>query len=64
MQAAGQDWQNSYAAFVTGLKRELSRIENDAARDKAIADMRKVLDSYAHFRADRHDRTRGKGHRR
>lgn len=68
MQAAGQDWQNSYAAFVTGLKRELGRIENDAARDKAIADMRKVLDSYAHFRADRRDKARGgrhgKGHRR
>lgn len=49
--ATGADWQNSYAAFVTGLKHELARIDDLQARQHAIADMRKVLESYAAHRA-------------
>lgn len=61
--ALGRDWQNSYADFVTGLKRQLGRIEDERAREKAIAEMRKVLDSYASFRAERHDRRDGHSRR-
>lgn len=50
-QALGHDWQNAYAQLVTGLKRDLSRIEDDRQREEAIAAMRKVLDSYGEFRA-------------
>lgn len=45
--ALGRDWQNSYADFVTGLKRNLADIENEERRQQAIAEMRKVLQSYA-----------------
>lgn len=48
--AIGRDWQNSYADFVTGLRRELTKIRDAEARDKAIAAMREVLDSYAEHR--------------
>lgn len=52
--ALGRDWQNSYADFVTGLKRELAEIEDEQRRQQAIADMRKVLESYtAHRKAHR-----------
>ena len=53
-EALGRDWQNSYAEFVTGLKRELSRIEDERERQKAVEAMRKVLDSYTHFRREKH----------
>lgn len=52
-QALGRDWQNNYADFATGLRRQLSRIRDDAARQKAIEEMRKVLDSYADHRQRR-----------
>jgi len=54
--ALGRDWQNSYAQFITGLKDELSHIRDEKQREKAIADMRKVLDSYTEFRNTRHQR--------
>lgn len=56
--ALGHDWQNSYAEFVTGLKRDLSRIDDQRERERAIAEMRKVLDSYTRFRADHKGRGR------
>ncbi|MEO0030963.1 MAG: hypothetical protein RIS94_721 [Pseudomonadota bacterium] len=52
-QAIGRDWQNNYADLATNLKRRLSEIRNAEARQKAIDEMRAVLDSYAAFRADR-----------
>jgi len=52
-QATEHDWQNSYADFITNLKADLRRIEDAKRREKAIAEMRKVLDSYAQFREDR-----------
>lgn len=55
-QAIGRDWQNSYADFATNLKRELGRIQDAAVRQKAIEDMRRILDSYAEFREDRKER--------
>ncbi|MBT2188364.1 MBL fold metallo-hydrolase RNA specificity domain-containing protein [Sphingobium nicotianae] len=45
-QAVGRDWQNSYAAFATSLKRELADIKDAANRQQAIEDMRKILESY------------------
>ena len=49
--AVGRDWQNAYADLATGLKHRLEEIRDDAAREAAIADMRRVLDSYNAFRA-------------
>jgi metallo-beta-lactamase family protein len=49
----GRDWQNDYAAFVTGLKEELSHIGEERKRQEAIARMREVLESYEKFRKDR-----------
>jgi metallo-beta-lactamase family protein len=57
-QALGHDWQNSYAQFVTGLKRDLAEIRDERERQKAIAAMREVLDSYTRHREAR--RRRGK----
>lgn len=45
-QAIGRDWQNTYADFVTGLKSRLNAIEDERRRQKAIEEMREVLDSY------------------
>lgn len=44
--AVGRDWQNDYAELATGLKRRLAAIEDDRARSRAIARMRRVLDDY------------------
>lgn len=52
-QMTGTDWQNDYADFATSLKRRLNRIENEEKRKKAIAEMRRVLDSYTAFREER-----------
>jgi len=52
--AVGRDWQNAYADLATGLKQRLDRIRDDAAREAAIAEMRRVLESYETFRKDRH----------
>jgi len=50
--AIGLDWQNSYADFASNLKHELAEIADVQARRRAVADMRKVLDSYKQARAD------------
>lgn len=57
-QALGHDWQNAYAQLVTGLKRDLAAIDNARQREEAIAAMRKVLDSYGTFRAEKHRKDR------
>ncbi|WBX83071.1 MBL fold metallo-hydrolase [Sphingosinicella microcystinivorans] len=51
--AVGRDWQNAYADFAVNLKRELSDIENAAARREAIERMRAVLQSYKASRMNR-----------
>ncbi|GAA0318193.1 MBL fold metallo-hydrolase [Sphingomonas oligophenolica] len=50
--AIGPDWQNSYADFATGLKRELAQIRDARAREHAVADMRAVLKSYKQARGE------------
>jgi len=45
-QLSGPDWQNDYADFITHLKQHLGRIRNERARREAVAQMRRVLDSY------------------
>jgi len=52
-EVVGQDWQNDYARFATGLKQDLARIESAAARREALARMRAVLESF-----EAHRRTR------
>src|SRR3546814_17671504 len=52
----GHDWQNAYAQFVTGLKRDLARIEDEKAREAALAKMREVLESYSAHRDGRRKR--------
>lgn len=52
-EAIGRDWQNAYADFATGLKRDLAAIEDQRERAAAIAAMRKVLQSYTAHRAKR-----------
>jgi metallo-beta-lactamase family protein len=59
--AVGRDWQNAYADLASSLKHRLEAIRDDAAREKAIAEMRKVLDSYEAFRAEKATRN-GQGH--
>jgi metallo-beta-lactamase family protein len=49
--AIGRDWQNAYADLATSMKRELAAIDDAAARQKAVAEMREVLDRYKEFRA-------------
>jgi metallo-beta-lactamase family protein len=51
--ALGHDWQNSYAQFVTGLKRDLAEIRDERQRQQAIAAMREVLDSYTRHREEK-----------
>ena len=58
-EAIGRDWQNSYADFASNLKRELAQIEDTRSRERAVADMRKVLDSYKHARSEQAFRRRG-----
>lgn len=55
-QAIGRDWQNAYAEFATTLKSRLRKIKDEKRRQKAIDDMRKVLDSYSEFRSNRRKR--------
>ncbi len=52
----GKDWQNSYAELASSLKHRLERIKDVEAREKAIAEMRAVLDSYAAFREAKKER--------
>ena len=49
-QMIGTDWQNDYADFAANLKRHLGKIKNERQRQKAIAEMRRVLESYTEFR--------------
>ncbi|SDD12472.1 metallo-beta-lactamase family protein [Sphingomonas sp. YR710] len=49
------DWQNAYADFAVNLKRDLQRIHDDAARQRAIAQMRRILDEFAVHRAEHRD---------
>jgi len=51
--AVGRDWQNAYADLASSLKHRLEAIRDEAAREKAIAEMRKILDSYAQARANK-----------
>lgn len=60
---AGADWQNDYADFVSNLKAHLGRIENEQARKAALAEMRRVLDSYNAARAEQRRRPAPAGHR-
>lgn len=55
---AGEDWQNDYADFVTGLKRNLGRIHSEQARRKALAEMRHILETYDAAREARKGRPR------
>lgn len=57
--ALGRDWQNEYAAFATSLKQNLARLESDRDREKALAQMQQVLDSYAAHKQRRARRERG-----
>jgi metallo-beta-lactamase family protein len=57
-QLIGRDWQNDYADFAVGLKRKLAQIPDPVSRQKAVADMRKVLDRYADSGDTRHRRVR------
>lgn len=50
---AGSDWQNDYADFTANLRQHLGRIRDEQQRRKALADMRRVLESYESFRAER-----------
>lgn len=52
-EAIGYDWQNEYADLSANLKRRLAEIRDAKARNKAIADIRKVLDSYTAHREAR-----------
>jgi metallo-beta-lactamase family protein len=56
--ALGRDWQNDYADLATSLKRRLAAIRDAEARQKAIAQMRAVLDSYGAYR----EHKKGKHH--
>ena len=56
--AIGRDWQNSYADFAANLKSELAQIEDAAARAKAVAAMRAVLERYQQARSARQVRSR------
>jgi metallo-beta-lactamase family protein len=53
-EAIGQDWQNDYARFATGLKRQLAEMESAAGRREALARMRAVLDSFRDHRSRQH----------
>lgn len=47
------DWQNAYADLAANLRRDLQRIETNARRTEALAQMRTILDSFAASRTDR-----------
>lgn len=53
----GRDWQNEYADLASGLKHRLEAIKDAERRKQAIAEMRKVLDSYTAFRDAKKDRS-------
>ncbi|MCB2046939.1 MAG: MBL fold metallo-hydrolase [Novosphingobium sp.] len=51
--AAGHDWQNTYADFTSSLRTRLTKIRDEHQRQKALEEMRRVLDSYADFKQAR-----------
>lgn len=55
-QMAGADWQNDYADFVANLRSHLGHIRSEKARKAALAEMRRVLDSYNSVMEDRRKR--------
>jgi len=55
--ALGRDWQNYYADFAANLKQELTQIGDGTARERAVAEMRGVLESYKQAHAKRAMRT-------
>lgn len=55
-QLAGTDWQNDYADFASNLKAHLGKIRSEKARKAALAEMRRVLDSYNAARAEHKER--------
>jgi metallo-beta-lactamase family protein len=59
-EAVGRDWQNSYADFTAGLKRELMQIRDAKARQRALNEMRLILETYkhAHPQQDAHRRAK------
>lgn len=57
-QMTGTDWQNDYADFVSNLKAHIGQIRSERARKAALADMRRVLDSYNEARDERKRRRR------
>ncbi len=54
-QLSGHDWQNNYADFASSLKSKLNKIRDERRRQKALEEMRRVLDSYAEYREKRHN---------
>lgn len=52
-QLVGPDWQNDYADFATHLKQHLGRIGSEKARREALAQMRRILDTYQEARQHR-----------
>jgi metallo-beta-lactamase family protein len=52
---SGRDWQNAYGDFVSSLKGRLSRIRDERKREQALAEMRRVLDTYAEFKQNHHE---------
>lgn len=60
-QAIGRDWQNSYADLAINLKRRLAGIRDVRARQKAIDEMRQILDSYSEFRVAKKQRNKRMG---
>ncbi|WP_445177195.1 MBL fold metallo-hydrolase [Rhizorhapis sp. SPR117] len=57
----GTDWQNEYADFAANLKQHLGKIRSEQARKQALADMRRVLDSYNNFRDEKRQRRTSRG---
>jgi metallo-beta-lactamase family protein len=55
---AGEDWQNDYADFAANLKHNLAHIRTEAARRKALDEMRRVLTGYETARAEQKRRRR------
>lgn len=47
LDALSGDWQNAYADLASNLKRNLQRIDTNARRTKALAEMRAILDRFA-----------------
>ncbi len=54
---SGSDWQNDYADFTANLRQHLGRIRSEQRRREALADMRRILESYEMFRDERKKRS-------